>query len=57
MALSPTAGEADNSNPIIKIPEPTYDWGEVPKGEVVAYAYPVLNEGTTPLEITKIQSD
>ena len=56
-ALSSILGEANNGTPIIKISEPTYDWGEVPKGEVVTHAYTVLNQGTGPLKITNIQSD
>jgi hypothetical protein len=57
VANSSPAGEADNGTPIINIQEPTYDWGEVPKGEVVTHAYTVLNQGTGPLKITRIQSD
>lgn len=57
MAVSSTAEKAEKGIPIIKIQEPSYDWGEVPKGEVVRHTYAVLNEGTAPLKIAKIYSD
>jgi hypothetical protein len=57
MAFWSSESKADKGAPIIKIPEPSYDWGEVPKGEVVAHAYDVLNKGSAELEITHIQSD
>ncbi len=41
--------------PVIEIVEPVYDFGEVPRGDIVKHDYKVLNKGTAPLEIKSVK--
>ena len=41
--------------PVIEIVEPVYDFGEVPRGELVKHDYKVLNKGTAPLKIKRVK--
>lgn len=49
------AVEEEVSAPVIEVEEPTYDFQQVPQGEVVKHDFRVLNRGNAPLEISKVK--
>ncbi len=51
------AGEKNDAVPVIEVRNPIYDFGEVPKGEVIKHDYSVFNKGTAPLEIKRVKTD
>jgi hypothetical protein len=51
------ADEKNNAVPVIEVRDPTYDFGEVPEGEVIKHDYSVFNKGTAPLEIKRVKTD
>jgi len=42
------------SGPSMVLPESSFDFGEVDEGRVVEHTFRVLNKGTQPLEIRKV---
>jgi len=49
--------EGEKSAPTIHIEDRTFDFGEVPRGQLIKHIFTVTNKGTAPLEIKKIQPD
>ena len=47
----------DELAPTIHIENKTFDFGEVPRGQLIKHEFTVTNKGTAPLEIKKIQPD
>lgn len=60
LATYATFAQAENKAenvPVIEIMTPLYDFGEVPRGEIVKHDYTVMNKGTAPLEIKRVKTD
>ena len=47
--------EEEATAPAIEVEKPTYDFQQVPQGEVVKHDFRVLNRGNAPLEISKVK--
>jgi hypothetical protein len=54
-AGSTQAAEENEAVPIIEIENPTYDFQQIPQGEVVKHDFRVLNRGGAPLEIKSVK--
>jgi hypothetical protein len=49
------AAEENEAVPIIEIENPTYDFQQMPQGEVVKHDFRVFNRGGAPLEIKSVK--
>lgn len=49
------AAEENEAVPVIEIKNPTYDFQQIPQGEVVKHDFRVFNRGTAPLEIKSVK--
>lgn len=49
------AAEENEAVPIIEIENPTYDFHQIPQGEVVKHDFRVFNRGSAPLEIKSVK--
>ena len=49
------AAEEKEAVPVIEIENPTYDFQQIPQGEVVKHAFRVFNRGGAPLEIKSVR--
>ena len=47
--------EEEVNAPVIEVEEPTYDFAQVPQGEVVKHEFRVFNRGNAPLEISNVK--
>jgi hypothetical protein len=51
----PQAAEENEAGPIIEIENSTYDFQQIPQGEVVKHDFRVFNRGSAPLEIKSVK--
>jgi hypothetical protein len=52
---TPQAAEENEAVPIIEIENPTFDFQEIPQGEVVKHDFRIFNRGSAPLEIKSVK--
>jgi hypothetical protein len=51
------AAEKRMGVPVIHIENSVFDFGQVPRGELVKHRFTIRNKGSAPLKIEKVQTD